>query len=123
MNLSKRLLVILSLLFLSNLSLGKNYEPAFFLDVKSLHFEEKLLASSLQGIMNKNEPRVFIIWEDDGLKWKSWIQKRFGIKFKDTKTLENLILLSKDYIDGYILWDPKQIETANIATKFPDLTI
>ena len=121
MNLSKRLLIILSLLFLSNLSLGKNYKPAFFLDVKNLHFEEKLLVSSLQGTMNKNEPRVFIIWEDDGLKWKNWIQKRFGIKFEDAKTLENLILLSKSSVDGYILWDPKQIETANIATTISGL--
>lgn len=83
-------------------------------DLTSLSGDEQGLLVSLQGIVNRKEPRLYFYWGTDptNLEWLN------TIKVPSTVTTDPWSLLRKyrDEIDGAIVFDPDVPDTINLAT-------
>ncbi len=90
-------------------------ERLLVLDVMSLGFEEQALALSLQGIVNRRQPRVYLIGHFKDRKWLDLLHRE-GCRPEECATLGELIDAFRDEIAGAILWDPAEPHTINLAT-------
>lgn len=84
-------------------------------------FEHQLMYVTLQGIMNRDGAETLVYFNWGGgpeLRWLSYLKKRFNVNKQNVKTLEELLGMAKKSgkVEGYVLWDPKNPETANVAT-------
>jgi len=72
----------------------------------------KTMVSSLQGIINKKSPRVYL-YDKGGESKEGWLSAS-GFEHEVIK-YEEAILKYKDEIKGYIVYDKKQKDTLNLA--------
>ena len=77
--------------------------------------KHRILAISLQGIINKYKPCIYLVYGRNEEIWLKELVLQYGIAFKEV-SLEELILKFKDHIKGYIVYDDELPETINIAT-------
>ena len=85
------------------------------------------VVTTLQGIVNRDSPRLYVkfvqsqhgeINIDD-----YWLQKNrqegqwlAGDKFREIKTIEQLVERYKKYLNGAVVYDPKVAATSNVAS-------
>lgn len=91
-------------------------ENLFLVDMRDLSFDEKFLLVSLQGIVNRKQPRIYLSYGDDDDFWLGEMQKRVqtGIAIKAEKPLE-LVERFKSEIRGAVIPDPKIYASACVA--------
>ena len=106
-----------------------NSNGCFALDVIDLRGSDeatRLLALSLQGIVNREKPQIYVLWESKdsfGNPSEEWLKY---YKSKGWITYTNISLLSaiKKYankINGFVVYDPNFRHTINIATTIAGL--
>ena len=77
---------------------------------------ETYLFTSLKGIVNMTQPRIFSYEGDASAEGAyTWMQS-LGVKWIETTYNWSLITKYKNEISGLIVYDPKQIHTVNLAT-------
>lgn len=84
------------------------------------------LTATLQGIVNRNEPQLYIryvdkdgVWIDD-YWWNKYRQKGQWLYGRDTLEIENVkdaVLKYKNNIKGAVVYDPNVASTSNIASS------
>ncbi|MBC7327856.1 hypothetical protein H5T87_07045 [bacterium] len=122
---------ILALLFLLvslyNASAQQNY-PAYRFELKGLDYDHQLLVFSLQGIVNKKGPRLFLDtkelfwqWRPSDEKWMEYYSTRKGFLFQTINTLDELITVFKEDIKGLALYAPSVDATRYIACTYAGL--
>ena len=89
--------------------------PADTLDAMELYFnestfEERLAAACVQGIVNRTEPRLFMIVEDD--PWAADL----GLNVSVFPEWTDAIIKYRAEFDGLVVFDPDIPDTANVAT-------
>lgn len=96
---------------------GKTYLKVDYVRVRQDNRDaEYYLFSSLKGLINRVQPRIFS-YEGDALAEGpyTWLQS-LGYKYNDHKTNTwNVLTKYKSEIDGIIIYDPAQIHTVNYA--------
>ncbi|MHB2149615.1 GxGYxYP domain-containing protein [Calditrichota bacterium LG25] len=88
---------------------------AYKIDVSGMGWEEKSLFSSVQGIVNKNGPFIFLRFDDIDDKWLQYYSSRYGFQFISLSDPYQLLTIFRDKIKGYVLWDYGNLESYNIA--------
>ncbi len=114
------------------------------LDVSAIPYAQCLCAAALQGLLNRNGPALFLdygiyddpnarrtneVFLDDELwfgKYRDllgnqdqrnleYYQQAHGFQFQSVASLEELILIHREQLNGCVLWDLDMPDTANIA--------
>ncbi|MCF6409618.1 GxGYxYP domain-containing protein [Pseudalkalibacillus salsuginis] len=97
------------------------FEKVKHLDVVNLLSstgDEKLLFATLQGIVNREKPRIYLIENEEEGKY-TWLN---DLKVPYTmKSPRNLLLKYKDEVSGIIIYDPEVEDTVNVATTMAGL--
>ena len=78
---------------------------------------EKYLLVSLQGIVNRTQPRIALCGGDEKGRDATWLKEE-GINVKFVKDYEDLLLKYKDEIKGLVIWDTKKADTINLAHTY-----
>ncbi|MGB9877245.1 MAG: GxGYxYP domain-containing protein [bacterium] len=111
-----------SLLFPQN----KHY--AYFFPLRNLDYDHQLLIFSLQGIVNKKGPRLFLDtkelfwqWRPSDENWMNYYAKMKGFFFEKIESFEELFNVFKSDIKGLAIYDPKIDATRYIACTYAGL--
>ncbi len=96
-------------------------EPAaqlYVADVRRLSFDEKLLLSSLQGIVNRKQPRIYLQYGEDDRFWLGEMQKRgqTGAAIEVAKPLD-LVEKFRAEIPGVVISDPNVYASPCVAAS------
>src|SRR5512147_671116 len=114
--------------------MAKTFKSVIRLDVSELGYAERLCATSLQGLVNRQGPRLFLnfgIYDDPEARrtnenflpdeiWKekfrpfvgnqddhnlAYYQSIYKLNY-ETKTLGESVKLFRDVLKGVVIWDP-----------------
>lgn len=95
-----------------------------FIDLSSSSFAEKALFTTLQGIVNKTQPRIYVWYNanpaarDEG-KY-TWLNE-LGLGYQEVADPYSLITKYKNEVGGIIIYDAAQPATLNLATTIAGL--
>lgn len=78
---------------------------------------EKNMLVSLQGIVNRTQPRIALCEGDEKSNDANWLKEE-GINIQYVDDYEDLILKYKDEIKGLVIWDTKESSTINLAHTY-----
>jgi hypothetical protein len=91
-------------------------------DARGLGHHEQLLLASLQGIVNRSKPRIYLIWSDDDQFWLDDLRARkltgTPIAVKDPMSLVSTF---RTEIDGAVVADPNVYVSPCIAVDIAGL--
>jgi putative glycoside hydrolase with GxGYxYP motif/GxGYxY motif-containing protein len=83
-------------------------------------FEQAHIVSALQGLANREKPRLFIRWMEADDFWleklrepERWMEH---VTLKHIESLENLLEEFSSFFNGIVLWDPDVPATSNMAS-------
>jgi hypothetical protein len=101
----------------------KSSEPKFLdvVDVRRLGFDARLMLATLQGIVNRGEPRIYLIYGYPDLFWLEKVVAEKGVSYEVMDNYTDLLSKYKSYIEGVIVYDPNLPDTANVATTLSGL--
>jgi hypothetical protein len=92
-------------------------------DVSSLPGDQQLLFNTLEGLVNRVQPRIYLLWAaDEGNRtWLDTLNTEFGVPFTDRgstwDTLSTYLLGTYgSSISGMIVYDPSVPDSINVAT-------
>ncbi|MHA1697851.1 MAG: GxGYxYP domain-containing protein [Promethearchaeota archaeon] len=95
-------------------------------DVRSmnLNIQEQYLLSSIDGIVNRDEPTVYIIQGDNDLSWLEYINSSENYRGHviEFSSIYEIIAFYKDYFNGTVTYDSDDPDSANIATPLCGIT-
>ena len=88
------------------------------IDVSTRSANVQTMLVTLQGIVNRKTPRIFL-WHgsDDLEKWP----EEFGFEYEITKNEKDIVEKYKSEIKGLIVWDRRNDYTLNLATTLAGL--
>jgi hypothetical protein len=84
-------------------------------------WKDTLEITSLQGIVNKNNPNLYLIFNDYDIKWLEYYKKFLDFSCEEVCEKDELLKIFRQYLKGYIVYDPEVPDTANIASNFSGL--
>jgi len=83
-------------------------------------FEQAHLVSALQGLANREKPRLFLRWMPNDDFWLDRLKQpeRYleRAKVETVEDLDSLLERFSDAFDGVVLWDPNVPATSNVAS-------
>ena len=86
------------------------------LDARPYSWEEQFTLVCLQGLVNRKEPRIFLVFNDhDDRKWLDIYRKTYGIKAKEAKNVDALLAQYALEAKGAVLFHEEMIHTMNVA--------
>jgi hypothetical protein len=86
------------------------------LDARPYSWEEQFTLACLQGLVNRKEPRIFLVFNDhDDRKWLDIYRKTYGIKAKEAKNVDALLAQYAGEAKGTVLFHEEMIHTMNVA--------
>ncbi|HUT75283.1 MAG TPA: GxGYxYP domain-containing protein [Armatimonadota bacterium] len=92
------------------------------LDTRKCSPDWKLLLSTLQGIVNRAEPRIYYLTTASDSTWLDWMLKRKWISRTETvSSPEDLLAKFHNQVKGMIITDPALPASNNIATMLASL--
>lgn len=93
-------------------------------DARDWGFGERLAGATLQGIVNKDAPRLVIIYtEGDLTVFRYFIEEALGCRFHlERLSLNSLISRYRDYVKGIVIYDPSLPDTVNLATVIASIS-
>ena len=95
---------------------GGAYMKVDYVGVRTSGDAEMYLFSSLKGIINKKQPRIFSYEGDAFAEGRyTWLNS-LGLGYNEYSDNWELISKYRNEIDGIIIYDPAQLHTVNFAT-------
>jgi len=95
----------------------------FVVDLRKIDFfndYRHLVLTSLQGLVNRELPRIYIIYTDMDENWLKTLKKYTKIKIQYVSA-DDILEKFGNYAKGYIVYDPELPDTVNIATTMAGL--
>lgn len=94
---------------------------AHVIDIHAMSIEDKLTVLTLQGIVNREGPYIFVEshfwnWPDADKKWLEYLSDKKGFQFERASSLAELLSIYRDKVNGLAVWDPEISWTKWIAT-------
>ncbi len=103
---------------------GKPPKHLYVINVDGKSYEEKVLAATLEGVVNKKEPRLYLIEKDSDDDSANFIlslyKEKYGVT-SESATIEKTLSTFKNEINGAIVYDPRDNFTVNICTTLAGL--
>lgn len=87
----------------------------YVLDIGALSQSERLLAVSLQGIVNRKRPRIYLLSSNFDWEWLELLRKK-GHEILLVNNVWELLRKFQKEIKGLVVYDPEFPDTINIAT-------
>jgi len=98
----------------------KSQTPAdtlLVLDIRKLPADWQMLLFSLQGIVNRQRPQIYYLFNDTDTFWLDWMLKRGFVKrTQKLDTPEALLQRLRSSFKGIVVYDPTLPATRNVAT-------
>lgn len=88
-------------------------------DIRGASREVQLAATTMAGLINRPQSRVYLINNDDD---QFWLKQAFGGISQDSALLNNddairaLLITYRSSVQGMIIYDPGFVDTVNVAT-------
>jgi hypothetical protein len=101
-------------------SLAGGGELAVF-DARRAALPERITLTALQGIVNRDAPRLYLLQRADDQEWAGLYQRLLGTKQVRVNGRGDLLRRFKTRLKGYVVWDPAAPATANLATTLAGL--
>ncbi|MCX7598326.1 MAG: GxGYxYP family putative glycoside hydrolase [Armatimonadetes bacterium] len=86
---------------------------AYWLDMAGLDYERQVTTFCLQGIVNRDAPRLFLDtapifwqWPPSDRHWREYLEKRKGYTFVDIPGLPAAIARFRGLLNGLVVYDP-----------------
>lgn len=85
-------------------------------DIRKLSLDEKLLLTSLQGIVNRKQPRIYFLFDNDDQIWLTELQRQ-GVIDAPVTVADPFALVDqfRSEFKGAVLCDPKVYESPCVA--------
>lgn len=96
------------------------------IDLRGADEQTRLLALSLQGIVNRGSPRIYVLWEsrdrfaNPSEEWLRYYRSKGWITYSSI-TLEAALRKYAPEVEGFIIYDPHFRHSINIATTMAGL--
>ena len=100
----------------------KPAEHLYVIDATSIGHDEQVLLASLEGIVNRSQPRIYIIWGKDDTFWLNEMEKhgQTGEPIPVSDPL-SLVKTFRSSINGAVVCDPKVYDSPCIAVDLSGL--
>src|SRR5438445_7705399 len=87
-------------------------------DVSSLPGDQQLLFNTLEGLVNRVQPRIYLLWAaDEGNRtWLDTLNTEFGVPFTDVASPWDLLRTYRSSVKGMVVYDPQVPDSINVAT-------
>jgi len=86
-------------------------------DVRELADDEKLLLTSLQGIVNRDSPLIYLIFNPVDERWLGWMRERGDIsEIERVQNPFSLLARFRSKLRGMVIYDPKVPASIDCAT-------
>ena len=72
--------------------------------------------STLQGIVNRNHPRIYLIYTDHGWNWLNETISPRGITHEEVTDAPSLFVRFRQELEGYVIYDPELPDSINVGT-------
>jgi hypothetical protein len=106
----------------SNDRLMPTFQPPPHLDIYDLRGaarDAQLTATVIAGLVNRSEPKIYLILGDDDAYWLDQALKSIPQQVAPASgnaALDALLSTYRDSVEGLIIYDPALIDTINVAT-------
>lgn len=87
----------------------------------NMTWHEKTLFTCLQGLVNRDEPKIYLIGSGYDRDWLEYYRTRFSITYETTDSPYDLIRMFAQPLKGYVVYDSNMLDSANVATVFGSL--
>jgi len=96
----------------------RSAEPRFLsvVDVRGMGNPLENLAASVQGNVNRSEPRLYVLYRDNDLLWLNYLRDRYGIEHETLGNPGEMLDRFRTDFNGGIVYDPAFPDSINIAT-------
>lgn len=97
-------------------------EKLIVCDASKLSSDWQLALVTLQGLVNREKPRIYLLLNPTDQQWLEWMINRGWIKdAEDVADPKELLKRFRDSVKGIIITDPRLPATKNIATMLAGL--
>ncbi len=86
------------------------------LDLSHLLPDQKLMYLALEGLVNRQKPRIYLLYNPTDMKWLKWMKTEHWINSYSDITAVDLLKKYRNYYHGVVVFDPSLPATINLAT-------
>ena len=90
-------------------------QEAVVVDIRRYALDERMMFLVLQGLVNRKQPRLYLISTKDCEFWVDYYNERCGLDFIRYGSAFTTLDVFQEDIDGYRLYDPENLHTFNLA--------
>jgi len=93
-------------------------DTLYVIDLRNINFYKDfkhLPLTTLQGLVNREKPRIYIVFTKNDQEWLNELVKYTNIQVI-TSSSEDVMKKFSNYAKGYIVYDPSLPDTVNLAT-------
>jgi len=94
-------------------------DSVYLLDLAPFTYAEQALATSLQGLLNRESPRLFMRWNDASRPydkaWMDYLPGKFDFTWQTIDSLDPLLEEAQTRAKGVVVWDADVPDTLNVA--------
>nr|MEB3816647.1 hypothetical protein [Desulfurococcales archaeon] len=102
--------------------MGVNCSDISVLDVRGWRLKDLVTAVSLQGLVNRGAPRLYLVYSDADLRLARYtIEALLGCRSLHWAGLEGLLERYRGLVRGVIVYDPRLPDTVNLALTLAGL--
>jgi hypothetical protein len=80
-----------------------------------MDWDEQILFTCLQGLVNRIEPRLYLVSDPSDERWLSYYRDTFRVQYAPISEPWSLVSRFKDELEGYVIYDSRRLDTVNIA--------
>ncbi|MFH1741260.1 MAG: GxGYxYP domain-containing protein [bacterium] len=90
-------------------------------DIREYDLDERMTFLTLQGLMNRTQPRLYLISKPTCQDWLAYYWERFGVTSDRVASPYALLDIFRDEISGYRIYDDRNLHTFNLAATMAGL--
>ena len=88
-------------------------------DVSGLSGDRQVLFNTLEGLVNRSQPRIYLLWTSDegNSTWIDTLHTEFGVPVTDLSSPWQLLPRYASDVKGMVIYDPAVPDSVNVATS------
>lgn len=90
-------------------------------DIEALPGDEQLALVTLQGLVNREVPRVYLLQSNDDEGKYTWLRDGLKLGYRVHKNPWSLLNKYGQHVEGMIVYDPEVADSINVATTLAGL--
>jgi hypothetical protein len=90
-------------------------------DIEQLSGAEQIMLVTLQGVVNRREPRLYLLQSPDEEGKYTWLRDGLGVPYTVHRNAWSLVARYRDEVKGSIIYDPEVPDSINVATTLAGL--